>query len=110
MSEVQVFENKPHESYSWTEPPKVVAVAVIGYDLLVYSMLPPNRHHDLLRYMGTCLQHPWPVGSGSIDDDGFVLSNGAYATREQAKVFAEYHGQLLPTASESPSLFSEDLW
>lgn len=84
----------------------VVAAAIKHPDGTVYRLPPPNRHHNVIKHM---------VDQGidtyyTIDDQGFVLSNGEYASREDAKVVAKRADQLLDRASSSKQLFSEDVW
>lgn len=87
--------------------PRVVAAAIVGKDGKVYSLPQPARHHDVGKYMTEC-GHPVPFPSGKAQ--GFLMSDGVFASREYAKGCAEYHGQLLPRAGKCRELFSEDVW
>lgn len=83
----------------------IVGVAIMGKGNLICSLPRPNRHHHVIKAM---------VGSGMkkpiIGMQGFILSNGAFVNREDAKVIATKAGQLLDRASKSSELFSECVW
>lgn len=97
---------------SWVQPisPKVVAAA-FRFDLpghddpralpVIVSAPPPARHHNLFALT-------WPL---EPSEQGFLLSDGTFADREQAAVVAIAKGQ---TTAEKMTvkgtLFSEDLW
>lgn len=83
----------------------IASAAIIGYDQKVYSVPPPGRHHNIIRLMRD-LGHPKPIKG----EQGFLLSNGMFVDRETAKPIARVARQLLPRASESKYLFSEDVW
>lgn len=87
--------------------PFVVAAAIRGKDGKIYSLPAPARHPDIGRHMIE-LGHPKPFPGGKAQ--GFIMSDGSFASREIAKECAKHHGQLLPRASNSRELFSEDVW
>lgn len=88
------------------ELPKVVAAAVMGPDDVPVSLPPPARHNDVITHMVVELGHPAPV----IGQQGFMLSDGTFANRRRARMFAEANGQLLARAHGGDLLFSEDVW
>ena len=88
--------------------PRVVAAAIIGKDGKVYSLPAPARHHHVGQHMVRECGHPTPFPGGKAQ--GFLMSDGSFASREHAKGCAEYHGQLLTTAGKCRELFSEDVW
>ena len=71
----------------------------------VYQVPKPGRHHDVLRKMR--LMGLAPVNGFT---QGFVLSDGRFVDRVEAKAIAIAAVQLLERASGSRDLFSEDLW
>jgi hypothetical protein len=71
----------------------------------VWSLLPPNRHHHVIRML-VVLQYPTPIRG----DQGFVLSDGSFADRRRAREVAEAAGQLLPRDGGLAELYSEDVW
>ncbi len=83
----------------------MVAAAVRTPDGLVFSVARPGRHHTILHLM---------VAEGLVQQErheqGFLLSDGRFCRRKPAKIVAERAGQLLPHASKSSDLFSEDVW
>lgn len=84
---------------------KVVAVAILAEDGTVFQMPPPYRHHNIIRMMsdqGRSKRDMW--------DQGFVLSDGTYADRIEAKKIAVAANQLLERASKLNELFSECVW
>ena len=89
-----------------TDKPTVVAAAIIGHDGVPVSLPPPARHHNVIHHMATVLKHPTPI----TGEQGFMLSDGTFARRRRARMFAEYHEQLLPRASKMDELYSEDVW
>lgn len=84
---------------------KVVAAAIIDDDGTVFSVPPPGRHHDVIALMAS-QDRPCPC----IRQQGFVLSDGRYVDRKEAKVVAIAAGQLLERASNLDILFSECVW
>lgn len=86
----------------------VVAAAIRHPDGTVYSLPPPNRHHNVIWHMvGLGID---TAGHKTIHDQGFVLSDGRYVGRVAAKTVAIAAGQLLDRASKLKELFSECVW
>ena len=64
----------------------------------------PPRHSDLMR---------WCPSPARPEDQGFLLSDGTFATRERAWAVAKAAGQAIlrrPEVQCGAGLFSEDLW
>jgi hypothetical protein len=88
------------------DPPRVVAAAILGPDGAPVSLPPPARHHDVIRHMAVNLGHETPI----TGEQGFLLSDGTFARRALARMFAELNEQLLPRAGGTRELYSEDVW
>jgi hypothetical protein len=88
------------------EIPRVVAAAIKGHDGIVVSLPAPARHEDVMRHMAHDLDHPLPI----LGEKGFLLSDGSFARRARARMFAELNNQLLPKASQGNELYSDDVW
>lgn len=87
--------------------PTVVAAAIENSGV-VFTMPQPARHHHLIRAMAQ-IGVPTPINAFS--KGGFVLSDGRYTTRRQAKRFAYNAGQITRERFQSQQVFcSEDLW
>lgn len=86
--------------------PKVVAVAV-KYQDLIATLPPPARHSDVVHAMTRFKGAVTPTVEVT---QGFLLSDGTFANRKQARVCAELNNQLLPRACSLSELYSEDLW
>jgi hypothetical protein len=83
-----------------------VKFAAIKYtDGYIYAVPRPGRHHTVIGMMAD-YGHPTPIKG----EQGFILSDGTFADRQAAKIVAKKAKQLLPRASKSDELFSEDLW
>lgn len=96
---------------AWGQPPaepplRVVAAAVQAHGL-TFSLPPPARHHNVLRLMHDL---GLPDGPSWITGQGFLLSDGRWASRRDAWLVAVATGQLLDRAGRGPDLFSEDVW
>lgn len=74
----------------------------------IYSLLRPNRHHNVIKYMVDLGVSP--KGEDAIQ--GFIDNNGLFLEREEAKKLALTNNQFRKesTTPDSPWLFSEDLW
>lgn len=84
--------------------PLTVLQAALLVDGATITLPRPARNSDLLRHSA---KHPPP------DGQGFLLSDGSYATRERAWEVAHAAGQPIlrhPEVQCGPYLFSEDLW
>ncbi len=80
-----------------------VAIRVHGVQ---YTIPRPNRHADLIKALiKNGMQPPIPGGEAQ----GFMLTDGSFATRKQATFVAEKNGQLKHDLLGSV-LTSEDLW
>lgn len=89
------------------DPPSVVQVAIKLASGVIHTLPRPARHLDLefkLRREGVVSEYPLQ------GQKGFLLSDGSFANRSQARCYAEVNGQLLPTAQKSNELISEDVW
>ena len=71
----------------------------------VYSLVAPRRHCDVMEFM---LEEGFETPIKGTQ--GFVLHDGTFVDRVQAKTIAEEAEQLLERASDLPELFSEDIW
>ena len=89
------------------EMTKVVAAAVM-WNGTVYSKPPPARHHHILHERMATL-----IGSRSHipkNTQGFLLSDGTFATRKEAAEVAIRAGQINSIQHPGHGLFSEELW
>lgn len=92
-----------------TEDTQIMGVA-IKYGGVVYSLPPPNRHHNVIRHIREV------TGSGIAGSDvqGFITDEGEFLNRKAAMALASVNGQLnrRPGAQfyQGPELYSEDLW
>lgn len=95
-------------SLGWVKKhdPKIAAAAICGYDGQVYSLPPPNRHHNIISFMHYTLGHPRPIKG----PQGFVLEDGRFVDRIEGKEIAIRHNQILPGEGYRRQLFSEDMW
>lgn len=73
----------------------------------VYMLSRPRRHHDVIRFMRE--ECGITEAQNESWEQGFVLSNGHFATRLAAAEVAIKAGQVA-VLKWPPSLFSEDLW
>jgi hypothetical protein len=83
-----------------------IIAAAVRYNGDVYSALPPARHSD-------CIMIVYEIfgeDRTGHEEQGFITSENRFVDRVKAKEIAEKQGQLLPRASESRELFSEDAW
>jgi hypothetical protein len=81
----------------------------------VWSVPAPGRHHTVMGVMAQ--EFGWKIGDPPVDrgcTQGFLLSNGRFATRKAAAIIAQRAKQLLERAPTGGSfahgLFSEDVW
>ena len=66
----------------------------------------PLRHHNVAQGM-TKMGVEQDMGT---QEQGFLLSDGTFASRKDARFYAAYHKQILPGRGTLPELYSEDLW
>jgi hypothetical protein len=78
---------------------------------IVVTLPRPARHHNLLTVMSRQFAESRPSGGyhPRPEDQGFLLSDGTYATREEAANIARAAGQVTSTMNPD-KLYSEDLW
>ncbi len=88
---------------------KVVAAAVRTEDGLIHFFPAPCRHHHIVH----ALHRPQNGVENdliiALGEQGFVMSDGTFADREEAGLCAISAGQIKKLA-HPPRLFSEDLW
>lgn len=90
-------------------PPKITGVAVRitlrGFSE-VHVLPPPNRHHNIL--------HNLKIANTASVEEGFVVENQSFISREDAFKLATLNNQLKRREGtqyyQGPKLFSEDLW
>ncbi len=82
-----------------------VAAAVRTDDGLIHFMPPPHRHHHIVHALNR------DIGGLIVarGEQGFVMSDGTFASREEAGRCAVETGQIKVLA-HPPKLYSEDLW
>lgn len=72
----------------------------------VYSLPPPNRHHNILHSLK-------PKYAGEYEE-GFIDDTGKFVSRLDAMKIAENNGQLTRRPGkefyQGPELYSEDIW
>lgn len=90
------------------DPLTVDTAAIRGRDGNIYSLPRPARHHDVGRHMIES-GHPRPFPGGAAQ--GFILSDGRFAGREEAAGVALGAGQIKGGQMVAPpNLYSEDIW
>lgn len=85
---------------------RVVSVAIRTEDGMIHSLPAPARHFQVVQLLTE--NHGYK--QTTMEDQGFLLSDGRFCRRKPAKYIAEKAGQLLDRALDSPYLFSEDVW
>lgn len=83
-----------------------VTNAAIQLNEVVYKVPIPGRHHDVIREMATIHKLPTPIRG----TQGFVLSDGTFASRIKARQVAFEAGQILEGCGKFKELYSEDVW
>jgi len=83
---------------------RVVAAAVVAKNGTLYSLTPPARHDTIFAFMREREENCHGT------TQGFLLSDGTFATRGRAAVVAFEAGQLPKDAVAPFTVFSEDLW
>lgn len=91
----------------WQDPPRVEAAAIVDASGKVWSLPPPARHHDVGRMM---IESGYPAPFPCGDAQGFLMSDGTFASRLMALYAAAFHGQILAGCGHHRELFSEDVW
>ena len=88
------------------ERTKITHVAILFQDK-VYSLPPPNRHHDVIRL----IVEETGVNQVHGEEQGFLDESGRFLRRKAALVSALLHDQVKdPDKIRCGMLFSEDLW
>jgi hypothetical protein len=88
--------------------PRITHVA-IRLNGKIYSLLAPNRHHDVIRYIIDTTEHTHV--DVRDEDQGFLDASGRYLNRKQALASALLNGQIKEgTVIRMNMLFSEDVW
>ena len=89
----------------YNKPGLTVETAAILLDDVIHTLPRPARHHDIIRKLAA-EGHPTPIQGVQ----GFVLSDGQFATRKVARLVAKRAGQV-PKSPTPPGPFtSEELW
>ena len=81
----------------------ITHVAIMRYSGEVFSLPPPNRHHNVL----------WLIAERQVegDEQGFLRHDGVFLNRKAALLEAQKCNQLLPRATHpGGQLYSEDVW
>lgn len=88
----------------------MITHVAIRFQGKVYSLPPPNRHHDVIRLIVEQTGAKYVDAHG--DDQGFLASDGLYWRREDALRIARECGQLKPggLGERLGELYSEDVW
>lgn len=84
---------------------RIMAAAILDHEGNPTWIFPPARHPDIMRHMLN-RGDPLPI----VGEQGFMTTAHRFVGRKEARSIAEAAGQLLPTAMEHTSLFSEDVW
>lgn len=85
---------------------RITSVA-IKFDGQVWSLPPPARHHDVIRWIAESNG----VGINGPDEQGFISSDGVFVSRKEALEIALKANQVLNINNiRAGRLFSEDLW
>ena len=80
-----------------------IKCAAIKFEGEIYT---GKRHNDVIYYMVTECGLSIPI----TGEQGFITEGGKFVGRQEAKIIAREAGQLLPRASDSILLFSEDIY
>lgn len=74
----------------------------------IYTMAPPNRHHNIIRKIRDEGIKEFLEG----DKQGFVDNKGRFLRRKQALTIAQNAGQVIKQSAGTwaHGLFSEDVW
>ena len=84
---------------------KIVSVAFKVKEGLILSIPAPARHHNIFRALEA---NDFPI-LRELEVQGFLLEDGNWISREDARKLAEETGQVTEFHT-SFHLFSEDLW
>lgn len=84
---------------------RVVSVAIRTEDGMIHSLPAPSRHFHVVQLLIN--NHGYK--QMTMEDQGFLLSDGTFCRRKAAKRIAKKAGQLLLDTNLS-ELYSEDVW
>lgn len=76
----------------------------------VISLPAPARHGDVIVYMVDKLGYPKPIYDGPRYTSGFVLTDGRFVDRREAKQVAWAANQILVDRTLHDDLYTENLW
>lgn len=85
-----------------------IVAAACRHGGVVYTLVPPARHHDVLHWMQQC-----GVKQDGTTEQGFLTDTGCFVHRRPARLIAENAGQMIRPKEggyQGPELFSEDVW
>lgn len=86
----------------------IITHVAIRFNAKIYSLPPPNRHHNVI------LKIVEETGVANVnasgEDQGFLDSTGKYLTRKEALDLAIENGQLRWDQPIYSQLYSENLW
>lgn len=85
---------------------QIVIAAAVLQDGKIYTMPPPKRHNDIIHAMS----RTEGLERVTSEQQGFLLSNKTFATREEARLVADEAEQTSDRDKHQEKLFSEDLW
>ena len=88
-------------------PITIVSAAVRDSTGMIYSLPAPARHHHIVQNLRPL------IAFRESPEQGFLTSNGEFASRAVAKQIAIAAGQAMAAVAggySGPELFSEDLW
>lgn len=85
------------------------AAAVKTADGVIHFMPPPNRHHHTVHALHLAFSDDKSGIIQARGEQGFVMSDGTFADREEAAKAALSAGRI-NSLSHPPKLYSEDLW
>ena len=83
---------------------KVLVAAIMDENGGIHVLPRPYRHHNIIRKMRDCGY------SGSVKNQGFLLTDGRFADRKESEHVAITSGQLRGGRTIGGSLTSEDIW
>ena len=88
----------------------MITHVAIRYQGKVYSLPPPNRHHDMIRLI--VAETGIKYVDARDDDQGFLIDGETYCRRRAALRIACAVGQLKPgcMGAKLGRLYSEDVW
>jgi hypothetical protein len=89
-----------------SEKERIVAAAIRANGV-VFSEIPPARHHTILHAIDSLGLNPIEIGAPN--NQGFITSTGRFVQRRQAAGIAVEAGQI-DAPKWGAELYSEDLW